>query len=103
MRVPLSWLREHCPTDLDVGELADRLTGRVERGGHDRPWEGLAGVVVAVVGQAAASQLRPSHPGPARHREGDGRVAAGVANWAVGDRVPYAPPGSRVPALPEPL
>ena len=25
MRIPVSWLREHCPTDLGVDELADRL------------------------------------------------------------------------------
>lgn len=105
MRIPLSWLREHCPTDLDVDELADRLSRQgVHVEGVLRPWEGLAGVIVAVV-----TDKRP-HPNSdhltlARLDTGNGeaRVAAGVANWEVGDRVPYAPPGSRVPALAEPL
>jgi phenylalanyl-tRNA synthetase beta chain len=105
MRVPLHWLREHCPTDMEAGELADRLS---QQGVHVedvlRPWEGLSGVIVAEV-----LEKRP-HPNSdhltlARLNTGSGeaRIAAGVANWEVGDRVPYAPPGSRVPVLPEPL
>jgi phenylalanyl-tRNA synthetase beta chain len=105
MRIPVSWLREHCPTDLGVDELADRLSQQgVHVEGLIRPWEGLAGVIVAEV-----VEKRP-HPNSdhltlARLNTGRGeaRVAAGVANWKVGDRVPYAPPGSRVPVLPEPL
>jgi phenylalanyl-tRNA synthetase beta chain len=105
MRVPLRWLREHCPTDMEVGGLADRLSRQgVHVEGVLRPWDGLSGVIVAEV-----LEKRP-HPNSdhltlARLNTGSGeaRVAAGVANWEVGDRVPYAPPGSRVPALPEPL
>src|SRR5437016_12168631 len=105
MRIPVSWLREHCPTDLGIDELADRLSRQgVHVEGVIRPWAGLAGVIVAEV-----VEKRP-HPNSdhltlARLDTGRGeaRVAAGVANWEVGDRVPYAPPGSRVPVLPEPL
>ena len=50
MRVPLGWLREFCPTELDLEELSDLLS---LKGLHveavERPWEGLHGVVVAQV------------------------------------------------------
>jgi phenylalanyl-tRNA synthetase beta chain len=105
MRVPLSWLREHCPTDLEVDVLADRLSRQgVHVEGVLRPWSGLSGVIVARV-----TDKRP-HPNSdhltlARLDTGDGeaRVAAGVANWEVGDLVAYARPGSRVPVLDAPL
>src|SRR5262249_29503870 len=105
MRIPLSWLREHCPSDADVDWVADRLSRHgVQVEGLLRPWEGLSGVIVARV-----TDKRP-HPNSdhltlARLETGDGeaRVAAGVANWEVGDLVAYARPGSRVPVLPEPL
>ena len=101
MRVPLSWLRELCPTDLAVEDLADRLnTAGVHVEKVLYPWAGLSGVIVAEI-----LEKRP-HPSSdhltlARLSTGAGeaRVAAGVANWEVGDRVPYAPPGSRVPVL----
>jgi phenylalanyl-tRNA synthetase beta chain len=90
---------------MGVDELADRLSRQgVHVEGLIRPWEGLAGVIVAEV-----TDKKP-HPNSdhltlARLHTGTGeaRVAAGVANWEVGDRVAYAPPGSRVPVLPEPL
>ena len=105
MRVPLSWLRELCPTDLAVEDLADRLnTAGVHVEKVLYPWAGLSGVIVAEI-----LEKRP-HPSSdhltlARLSTGAGeaRVAAGVANWEVGDRVPYAPPGSRVPVLDAPL
>ena len=51
-----------------------------------RPWEGLRGVIVAeVTGETAASQLGPADARPAGDRAGEARVAAGVANWEVGD------------------
>ena len=105
MKVPLSWLREFCPTDLDVEDLADRLN---VAGVHIekilRPWAGLSGVIVARV-----TQKRP-HPKSQKLTlatldtgSGEAHVAAGVANWEVGDLVPYAPPGARVPVLDVPL
>ena len=50
MRIPLTWLREYAPTDMEVDELAELMTHRgvkVEAVLH--PWEGLEGVVVARV------------------------------------------------------
>jgi phenylalanyl-tRNA synthetase beta chain len=105
MRVPLSWLREFAPVEGEPEALAELLTSRgLKVEGIDRPWAGLDGVIVARV-----LEKRP-HPDSdrltlARLETGgaEGHVAAGVANWEVGDLVPYAPPGSRVPLLPEPL
>ncbi|HCO02730.1 MAG TPA: phenylalanine--tRNA ligase subunit beta, partial [Actinobacteria bacterium] len=106
VKVPLSWLRELCPTDLPPDELAERLTAR---GVHVEavlwPWEGLSGVVAARVLEVS------DHPNSdklcvTRVDVGDGtqhQVLAGVRNMEAGDIVPLAPPGSRVPALSEPL
>jgi phenylalanyl-tRNA synthetase beta chain len=105
MRVPLGWLREFCPTELDLEELSDLLS---LKGLHveavERPWEGLHGVVVARV-----LDVR-DHPNSdklclARIDGGSGEqeVVVGVRNMSAGDLVPYAPAGSRVPVLPDPL
>jgi phenylalanyl-tRNA synthetase beta chain len=105
MRVPLSWLRELCPTDLSAEELADLLA---LKGAHleslERPWAGLDGVVVARV-----LEVR-DHPDSeklcvASVDAGDGptQVVVGVRNIAPGDLVPWARPGSRVPERDEPL
>jgi phenylalanyl-tRNA synthetase beta chain len=105
VKVVLSWLREFCPSDLPVDELADRLTmAGVKVEEILRPWDGLDGVTIARVVEVA------DHPDSdklcvARVETGSGErtVCAGVRNMTAGDLVPYAPPGSRVPVLPEPL
>jgi phenylalanyl-tRNA synthetase beta chain len=105
MRIARSWLRELVDTDLTAEELGDLLA---EKGMHlesiERPWEGLDGVVAARV-----IEVR-DHPGSdtlclARVQTGGGEleVVVGVRNMAPGDLVPLAPPGARVPALPQPL
>jgi phenylalanyl-tRNA synthetase beta chain len=105
MRIPRSWLRELVDTDLSAEELGDLLA---EKGMHlesiERPWEGLDGVVAARV-----IEVR-DHPRSdtlclARVQTGAGEleVVVGVRNMGPGDLVPLAPPGARVPALPEPL
>ena len=105
MKIALSWLRELCPTELGADELAELLTHKgAEVESIERPWAGLSGVVVARV-----LEVR-DHPDSrtlcvARVQAGSGEleVVVGVRNMRVGDLVPLAPPGSRVPALPEPL
>jgi phenylalanyl-tRNA synthetase beta chain len=105
MRVPLSWLREMVPVELGAEELGELLS---LRGIHLeqvlRPWAGLEGVVTARV-----LEVR-DHPASdtlvlARVDFGAGEreVVAGVRNMRQGDVVPLAGPGTRVPALPEPL
>jgi phenylalanyl-tRNA synthetase beta chain len=105
MRVPVTWLREFCPTDLAPEDLAERLTGQgVKVEALLRPWERLSGVIVARVLEVA------DHPNSdtlcvARVSTGrdERQVVVGVRNMAPGDLVPYAPPGSSVPALGQPL
>jgi phenylalanyl-tRNA synthetase beta chain len=105
VKVPVSWLRELTPTDLSADQLAELLTSKgAEVEAVERPWEGLKGVVVARV-----LEVR-DHPNAdrlclARVETGSGEteVVVGVRNMGPGDLVPYAPPGARVPSLPEPL
>lgn len=105
MKVVLSWLREFCPTELAPEEIADLLTRKgAEVESIERPWAGLEGVIVARVLDVS------DHPNStklcrARVDTGSGEleVVVGVRNMAPGDLVPLAPPGSRVPALAEPL
>lgn len=105
MRVPLGWLREHCPVELTPEGLGDLFA---LKGLHveaiERPWDGLQGVVVARV-----IDVR-DHPNSKKlclaridGGAGEQEVVVGVRNMAPGDLVPYAPAGSRVPVLPEPL
>jgi phenylalanyl-tRNA synthetase beta chain len=105
VKLPVSWLKEFCPTDLGPEELAEVL-GSVGAGVESisRPWEGLQGVVAARVVEVL------DHPGSdtlclARVDPGGGErvVVVGVRNMRPGHLVPYAGPGSRVPALPDPL
>jgi phenylalanyl-tRNA synthetase beta chain len=105
MRVPLSWLREHCPTTLSAEELSDLLTNHgVEVERILRPWARLSGVRVARV-----LEVR-DHPNADRlvvasvdAGEGERQVVVGVRNMGPGDLVPYAPPGSTLPGFDGPL
>ncbi|MEX0756222.1 MAG: phenylalanine--tRNA ligase subunit beta [Actinomycetota bacterium] len=105
MKVVLGWMREFCPTDLGPDELAELLTAKgVKVEDVLRPWDGLEGVIAARV-----LEVR-DHPDSdklclARVQTGstERNVVVGVRNMVAGDLVPYAGPGSRVPALEEPL
>lgn len=105
MKVPLSWLRELCPTSLSAEEVADLLTNHgVEVDRILRPWDELSGVLVGRV-----EDVR-DHPGADRlclatvaaggtNRE----VVVGVRNMKAGDLVPYAPPGATLPGMADKL
>lgn len=105
MKVPMGWLRELVPTDLSAEDLTELMVPRgllVE--GIERPWQGLQGVVVARV-----LEVR-DHPNSDKlcvariqHAAGEIELVVGVRNMGPGDLVPWAPPGARVPGLPEPL
>jgi phenylalanyl-tRNA synthetase beta chain len=101
VRVPLSWLREFVDVDLDVGQLAERLTllgmevSAIEHIGAD--WQQV------VVGELL--EVGP-HPGSAklsltRVRTGPGEperaIVCGATNIAAGQRVPVALPGAVLP------
>jgi phenylalanyl-tRNA synthetase beta chain len=105
VKVVLSWLREFCAVDLSpeaLGDVLDRKGMHVES--IERPWEALDGVVIARV-----LSVR-DHPNSdklclARIDIGgaEREIVVGVRNMGAGDLVPYAGPGARVPAVPEPL
>jgi phenylalanyl-tRNA synthetase beta chain len=105
VKVSLSWLREFVPVGLDVQELAERIDAHgIKVEGIDRPWAGLDGVVVARVLEVL------DHPNSdtlclviVDGGQGPQQVVVGIRNMAAGDLVPWAKPGSRVPALGEPL
>ncbi|MEX0984103.1 MAG: phenylalanine--tRNA ligase subunit beta [Actinomycetota bacterium] len=105
MRVPLPWLREFAPTDMDAETLAERMTHRgVKVEAVLYPWSGLDGVIAARV-----IEVR-DHPNSEKlcvarlqHGSGEVELVVGVRNMGPGDLVPWAPPGARVPVLSEPL
>jgi len=105
VKVPLSWLREFVPIELDVEALADRIDAHgIKVEGIERPWAGLEGVVVAKV-----LEVR-DHPNSDKlclaivdGGEGPVQVVVGIRNMVAGDLVPWARPGSRVPTLDVPL
>ena len=105
MKVPLSWLREFVPIELDAEALAERIDAHgIKVEGIERPWVGLEGVVVAKV-----LEVR-DHPNSDKlclatvdGGEGPVQVVVGIRNMAPGDLVPWARPGSRVPTLDVPL
>lgn len=97
MKVPLSWLREYVDVNIDVDELAHRLTmagnevDSIERFGH------IDNVVVGEVLQVSA------HPNADRLRlvrvaDGDGvyEVVCGAPNVAQGQKIAYASIGAEL-------
>jgi phenylalanyl-tRNA synthetase beta chain len=100
MRVPCSWLREHCDPGVEPGALAERLamTGtEVERVGTVGPpsAEGF------VVGRVLSAE---PHPDADRLRvctvdagDGERTIVCGAPNVAAGQTVPVALPGAVLP------
>jgi phenylalanyl-tRNA synthetase beta chain len=109
MRVPLSWLREYAPVPdpVDPADVARRLTAAgLEVESHE-PVGDIAGLVVA---QVQAIEELTEFRKPIRYcrvATADGELSAdpsslrgvicGAANFAVGDRVVLALPGSVLP------
>src|SRR3954454_22604424 len=98
MRISVNWLRELCPTDLDVPEIARRLT--------------LAGFEVEAIEQRTlpdgivsakivSAEKVPGSDHLSITRVDDGRgthqVVCGAQNFQVGDVVPMAIPGATLP------
>jgi phenylalanyl-tRNA synthetase beta chain len=101
MRVPVSWLREHCDPGLSVGDLADRLamTGtevaRVERAGVPDP-DGF------VVGRVLEAERHPNADRLSVCLVDDGSgesrtIVCGAPNVASGQTVALALPGALMP------
>ncbi|MFN2610712.1 MAG: phenylalanine--tRNA ligase subunit beta [Actinomycetota bacterium] len=99
MKVPVSWLAEYVDLPSSIDELAARLTAaglKVES--VQRPGAEIDGVIVAEV-----LKIQP-HPDAdrlvlvdIRTDVGESHVVCGAKNFAVGDRVPFATPGSTLP------
>ena len=99
MRVPLSWLYEFVRPGLSAEDLAETLTmgGLVVEHIH-RPTAGTRGVRVAEV--KAVQRIEGSDKlSLVEAFDGDEtlQVVCGASNFAVGDRVPWAKPGSVLP------
>ena len=102
MRVPLRWLEEFVAVDVPVDRLAELLdlSGTKVEAVH-KPSRDIGGVVVAEV-----LEILP-HPNAdnltlvdVRSDESDARrVVCGAKNLAVGDRVPLARVGARLPQM----
>ncbi|MFA5889406.1 MAG: phenylalanine--tRNA ligase subunit beta [Actinomycetota bacterium] len=99
MRLSLSWLREFVPVESEADEIAERLSATglaVEE--ILRPGAGISGVVVAEV---RAVRAHPNADNLMLVRAFDGAqewdIVCGARNYVVGDRVPLALPGGRLP------
>src|SRR2546428_4409667 len=98
MLISLNWVKDYVDVQVDVPTLAERLTlaGNEVAGIHEQDVD-FEGVVVAEV-----KGLRPL-PGSTKNQiasvttgQAVVDVVTGAWNLAVGDRVPYAVPGSRL-------
>src|SRR5438067_2667664 len=98
MLISLNWLKDYVDIQVDVSTLAERLTlaGNEVDGIHEQPFN-FDGVDVAGV-----MSLRPL-PGSTKNQIASVTtgsavvdVVTGAWNLGVGDRVPYAVPGSRL-------
>ena len=98
MLVPLRWLSEYVDIDIDVEDLANRLTiAGVEVGEIIRTGSDWAGIVVAQV-----LEVNP-HPNADRltlatvDRGGEQQtVVCGAPNVAAGQKIAFAPVGTKL-------
>jgi phenylalanyl-tRNA synthetase beta chain len=115
VKVSLRWLRDYATLDAPVATIAKALvdTG-TEVGAVDIGGEGLVVArIVALSSVPGSSHLQfadldlgapvPAELAPFSTTPGTVRVMTGAPNVKVGDLVPYAPPGSRPPAMDERL
>jgi phenylalanyl-tRNA synthetase beta chain len=100
MKISVKWLKEYVALPADVEELARKLTAvGLEIEGLERPGEALRGVVVAQIQESVqhpnADKLSVTQVdlgGPERLQ-----VVCGAKNFKVGDKVPLATLGTRLP------
>jgi phenylalanyl-tRNA synthetase beta chain len=97
VRVPLSWLSDLLGRPLSGDEAARRLTALgLEVEAVERLGEGLVGAVIAEI-ETLAPLGRNLRKLTVRTADGRHPVVTGAPNVAVGQRVPWAPPGARLP------
>ncbi|HVS99307.1 MAG TPA: phenylalanine--tRNA ligase subunit beta, partial [Solirubrobacterales bacterium] len=101
MRVPYSWLKEHCDPGLAAAELAERLvmTGteveRLDLVGPPAPDNFVVGKVTEAVQHPDADRLRVCTVEVGE--DGPRTVVCGAPNVAAGQTVAVALPGARMP------
>src|SRR3954471_6488316 len=98
MRISVNWLRELCPTDLDVPEIARRLTlagFEVEAIEQRTLPDGIVSAKIVSAEKVPGSD----HLSVTRVDDGTGthQVVCGAQNFQVGDVVPMATPGATLP------
>jgi phenylalanyl-tRNA synthetase beta chain len=99
MKYSLNWLKELAPISWSVNELAERLTmAGIEVEGIQSQGAGFEKVVVAQVTKSE------KHPNADRLTvcevdtgSGKAQIVCGAKNYKVGDRVPLALPGAKLP------
>src|SRR5437868_13451763 len=98
MLVSLNWLKDFVAIPVDLSTLATRLTlagSEVERiHEQDVDFEGI--IVAEVKGLRPLTGSTKTQLASIRTGSGETEVVTGAWNIAVGDRVPYAVPGSRL-------
>ncbi|MBA2506141.1 MAG: phenylalanine--tRNA ligase subunit beta [Thermoleophilaceae bacterium] len=100
MRVPLSWLREHCLTDLPTAAIVERfdLSGtevaRVERFGPPSPEGFVIGKVLKAEQHPDADRLKVCQVDAGG---GERTIVCGAPNVAAGQTVAVALPGAVMP------
>ena len=98
MLVSLNWLKDFVAIPVDLSTLATRLTlagSEVERiHEQDVDFEGI--IVAEVKGLRPLTGSTKNQLASIRTGSGETEVVTGAWNIAVGDRVPYAVPGSRL-------
>lgn len=100
MRISLKWLKDYVALPASVDELASRLTmAGLEIEGIERPAEALKGVVVA---QILESEKHPNADKLSVTKIDFGgaaplQVVCGAKNYKVGDKVPLATVGTKLP------
>jgi phenylalanyl-tRNA synthetase beta chain len=100
MRAPLSWIREFTPVEAGADELARRLPiAGLQVEEVIRTGSGIEGVVVGKVLEinAIAGATKIIHV-TVDAGEGPREIVCGARNFAVGDLVPVAVPGAKLPS-----
>ncbi len=100
MKISVKWLKEYVALPASVEELSRRLTAvGLEIEGVERPGEGLRGVVVAQIKESVQhpnadklSVTKVDRGGPELLQ-----VVCGAKNFKVGDKVPLATVGTKLP------
>ncbi|HEX3735330.1 MAG TPA: phenylalanine--tRNA ligase subunit beta, partial [Solirubrobacterales bacterium] len=100
MKIPYSWLREHCDPGVSAAEIADRLvmTGteveRIGQVGPPAPEGFVVGKVVSAEQHPDADRLRVCEVDTGDERR---TIVCGAPNVAAGQTVAVALPGARMP------